>query len=206
MNEGNPEMTLASAIAGVLPLTRSGDPTARGRLIEICDPILLSRVRRHLSPERFRTEGEDVLQGLRLALLKALPSVRSDDAGSFLSWLEKLVRCRLRDWDRARASARRPEMSLQDTDCPEVAAPISTPSRIVMSEEEAERVLLAIEKVPELYREVLRVIVREDPGPEAIAASLGKSPEAARKFVARALRHLKRTLGKRGISGFGRPD
>ena len=190
----SPRLPFPARIAASLPAARRGDRRARERLLECCEPLLESRVRRRLPPGKGSTDADDLLQTIRLAIVEKLHFLRSDDPGSFLSWVEKLVRSRIIDWERARG--RRPEVAagLGGEGCPEPAAPTLTPSRILMGEEERARVARAIGSVPERYRSVLRLIVREDPGPGKVAAFLGKEPEAARKFIERALAHLGRIL------------
>jgi RNA polymerase sigma factor (sigma-70 family) len=186
-----------------------GDREAQHRLLERFEPRILLGIRRHLSPERFREEGEDLLQTIRLALLKSLPTIRCRYMEGFASWLEKLVRCRLLDWEKARRSRRRsptrPPVSLEATDAPEPAAGTLTPSRIVMRKESRLCLERAIADAPERYRETLRFLYEKDPTLPEVAAFLGKKPDAARKFMARALNHLRRSLGGRegtGIRGF----
>jgi RNA polymerase sigma factor (sigma-70 family) len=192
---------MSARISAVLPAAREGDRRARDRLLACCEPLLRARVRRHLAARRFDSEGDDLLQTIRLAIVQKLPSLRAGDPGSFLSWVEKLVRSRILDWERARGGKAAIPGDVGRVWGAEPAAPTPTPSRIMMGEEERARIAGAIEKVPERYREVLRIIVREDPGPEEVAARMGKGAEAARKFTERALAHLGRAL--RAAEGSG---
>jgi len=67
--------------------------------------------------------------------------------------------------------------------------------------EECERLRRAIDAAPERYQAVLQFLLENDPEPEEIAQFLGKEPGAARKFVARALVHLRKALGGGGATG-----
>jgi RNA polymerase sigma factor (sigma-70 family) len=197
---GSSRVPLSARIATALAAARDGDRKARDRLLISCEPLLRARVRRHLSARRFAAEGDDLLQTIRLSIIENLPALRACDPGSFLSWLEKLVRCRILDWERGRGG----RSSMADGAAEggaDRAAPTPTPSRILMDEETRARIAGAIERVPARYREVLRLIARKDPGPEEVAAFLGKGPDAARKFVERALAHLGQAL--RAAEGTG---
>lgn len=189
----------AFPLAEIIDRARSGDREAQERLLAWSEPQLHAFVVRTLSPERFRSEGEDVLQTIRMELIKAMHSLRTLTPGAFRGWLGKLVRCRVIDWQRAKRKARRiptrAQVSLQRTDVPEPRADSASPSRILMGREQRAQLARAIERVPERYRAVLRLIHAREPTLEELAAFLGKQTDAARKFVGRALAHLKIALG-----------
>jgi len=188
----------ASLPAEILDRATSGDRDAQEELLAWCEPQLRARVVRMLSPARFRSEGDDLLQTIRMEILKALLSLRTRSAGAFQGWVGKLVRCRVLDWQRAKHKARRiptrAQVSLQKTDAPEPPAAGPSPSRILMSREQRAQLVRAIERVPERYRAVLRLIQAQEPTLRDLAAFLGKEPDAARKFIGRALAHLKEEL------------
>jgi RNA polymerase sigma-70 factor (ECF subfamily) len=190
---------------GLLESAVAGGAEAQVRLIARFEPLVRSLVWRHLGPARFRSEGEDALQVLRLALIRSLPRLKARDRAAFVAWLRKLVRSRVLDLDRrSRARGGGAVLDLDGTGAPEPAAGTPTPSRIVMDREELARMRAAIERVPERYRPVLRLIVEEEPTPVEVSAFLGKGGEASRKFVARALVHLRRELGPTGTTRIGR--
>jgi len=182
-----------------LSAAAGGDPAAAGRLIARFEPVLKREVRRFLGPERFGEEGEDLLQTVRLQVLRRLPSVRSRDRGGWAVWLRKVARNACLDWEKSQRRARRRPESPQrlvrlPTVAPDLRAASPTPSRILLKREESESLYRAIEKVPERYRRLLRLLAERDPEPEEVARFLGKEPEAARKFTARALLRLREAL------------
>jgi RNA polymerase sigma factor (sigma-70 family) len=184
------------------------DPAAAGKLIERCDPFLRAEVRRRMGPALFRSEGEDVLQMIRLAVFQALPGLRGRDRRSILAWMRKVVRSRLLDWERSRRAAgrspSRPIERLQATGRSDVAASTPTPSRLALDREGLERLGRAIGEIPARYQELIWFIYREQPSPDEVARFVGKGHEAARKFTARALFHLRRALRDReGPAGTG---
>jgi len=182
-----------------LSAATGGDSAAAGRLIRRFEPLLRREVRRFLGPERFREEGEDLLQTVRLQILRRLPSVRARDRGGWAVWLRTVARNACLDWRKSQRRARRRPESPQrivrlPTALPDLPAGSPTPSRILLKREESERLYRAIEKVPERYRRLLRLLAERDPEPQEVARFLGKECEAARKFTARALLRLRQAL------------
>jgi RNA polymerase sigma factor (sigma-70 family) len=182
-----------------LSAAAGGDPAAAGRLIARFEPVLRREVRRFLGPARFREEGEDLLQTVRLQIVRKLPSIRARDRGAWAVWLRTVARNACLDWKKSQGRARRRPESPQrivrlPTAAPDLPAASPTPSRILLKHEESERLYRAIEKVPERYRRLLRLLAERDPEPEEVARFLGKEAEAARKFTARALLHLRQAL------------
>jgi RNA polymerase sigma factor (sigma-70 family) len=197
----------ASSTELLIAAASGGDSGASGRLLARYDSLLLSFVRRRLGPARFRAEGEDLLQVIRLSITQAMPQVRARDRAAFGAWLKKLVRSKFLDWERRRMRERkRPDgapLSLDGSWGASFPAATPTPSLILLRKEKKERLARAIESVPERYRPLLRLLSEEDPTLREVAAFLGKPIEPARKFVSRALGHLKRAL--EGAEGTTRP-
>jgi len=179
-----------------------GDLAAQGRLLTRFEPVLRATLLQNLGRERFLAEGEDLLQVVRLALVRALPGFRGRDRASLVAWMRRVTATKAIDWERRRRSNRREPhrgiRSLSATNAPEVAASGEAPSRVLMRREELERALRAIETVPERYREVLRIVVTESPELHELAARLGRGVEATRKLVERALDALRKALRSPG--------
>ncbi len=191
MSRGQTTHVLVEAAAG-------GDVDAQGRLLSRFEPVLRKAVQSSLGRDRFLADGEDLLQEIRMAVLRALPGFRGRDRASFIAWVRQVSTTKTIDWERRRRSGRRAPRpgigSLSGTNAPEPAARGDAPSRMILLREEKERIGRAIEAVPEQYREVLRLIVTESPEPGELAARLGRGPEATRKFVSRALAALRKAL------------
>ncbi len=185
-----------------LEAATNGDANAQGQLLSRFDPVLRDAVQSYLRRDRFLAEGDDLLQEVRMAILRALPGFRGRDRASFVAWVRQVSTTKAIDWERRRRSRRRAPRgrigSLSATDAPEPVARGEAPSRILLRREEHERILRAIEGVPERYRAVLRLIVTESPEPGELAARLGRGPDAARKLVSRALAALRKALRKPG--------
>jgi RNA polymerase sigma factor (sigma-70 family) len=179
-----------------------GERAAQERLLRAYDPFLRARAREHLGAVRFDRDGDDLLQTLRLALVLALPGLRGRDRASFAAWLRRLVRCRILDWEKARRGGRGSKARtarLETVTFDGLVASTPSPSHVLMNREASRILEDAIGRVPERYRAVLRLIRDRQPPVEQLAAILEKSPEGARKFVERAVAHLRRVLeGTRG--------
>lgn len=180
---------------------RDGDAGAQGRLLTRFDPLLRGYLHRKLGGERFRAEGEDLLQEIRLAVVKGLPAFRGRDRAALVAWLRRITQRKTIDWERRRRARRRgPGGRVRDlsaTDAAEVPAGSETPSQHFLRKEELEGVLRALETLPETYRNDLRIVLTEAPEPQDLAARLGRGQEATRKLVSRALQELRRVLGVR---------
>jgi RNA polymerase sigma factor (sigma-70 family) len=177
-----------------------GQRTALGQLILAYEPLVLSDVRRLLGPRLFAAHGEDVLQNVRLALVKGLPGLKVKNRTVLRAWIRKLVHRQVLDWAKARNAARRMPsrglVRLDRSDAPKLAANTPTPSRLLLSKERRELLHKAIGVVPPRYRKVLRFISKQSPTLAELEEFTGKGREAVRKFVERALHHLEAALGR----------
>jgi RNA polymerase sigma factor (sigma-70 family) len=181
----------------------TGDVEAQSRLFERFEPRLRGWIRKELGPQRFESEGEELIQVISLAFVKALPKVRHRSRKAFHALMRTVVRNKVIDWHKAaRRRKRSPggiRQRLLSTVLTQAAAESPTPSQIVVSREERERLWSAIDSVPKRYRAVLRYILAESPESHELAQFLEKPPEAARKFAGRAIAHLARVLQTGGI-------
>ena len=159
---------------------------------------VLAAVRARLGPElRGKLESWDVLQDALLASLKNVPSFSQTGEGAFLNWLAKVVENRIRDHlDYFRAEKRdhrlekpmaaRSADSSVPLDIPERnCAP--TPSQVLILSEELARLEKAMDQLPEESRELIVAVKIEGRTYDEIAQAMGKSPDAVRMQVKRAL-------------------
>jgi RNA polymerase sigma factor (sigma-70 family) len=178
-----------------------GGLAAQGHLLERFQPLLEGEVRRFLGPKRFQDEGEDLLQTVQLRIVRKIHLLRSRDRARLIVWLRAVTRTVCLDWERSQKRASRtpgaPRRLVRlPTGC-QVVTESPTPSRVLMGREEVERLSGAIDAVSERYRPLLRFLAEKDPELEEVARFLVKDPEAARKFMARALKQLKQALANR---------
>ncbi len=160
--------------ASLVVAARDGDRAAFGRLYDRFAPmvhgLLLARVP--------RTEVDDLVQDVFLQAMRRLDSLRNPEA--FGPWLAAIARNRARDHHRSAA--------------PFVALPDDVPGT-VHPEGEALRVLAAIRRLPEAYRETLVLrLVEGMTGPE-IAGRTGLTPGSVRVNLHRGMQMLRDALG-----------
>jgi RNA polymerase sigma factor (sigma-70 family) len=181
-----------------------GDPPVRPSLAErIRDslPGLTRFVRRRMGTELASRESvSDIVQSTCRELLRSVSRFEDRGEASFQRWVqgaaEHKLQNRARHWNAARRGARPASLgsSKEDEHADPPAPSSSRPSQDALLREEAERLERAFRSLPEDYR---RVIVRsqvDGATHEELARELGRTPEAVRKLVARALARLSASL------------
>jgi len=176
---------------------------------------VLAAVRARLGAElRGKLESWDVVQDALLASLKNVQSFNQTSEGAFLNWLAKVVENRIRDQlDFFRADKRdhRLERPLAGPRSAESSAPLDipersgvpTPSQFLVLSEDLARLEKAMDQLPEESRELIVAVKIEGRTYDEIAQDLGKSPDAVRMQVKRALLAL--TNAFRVLEGESRP-
>lgn len=170
-------------------------------------PGLTRFVRRRMGPElAARESASDIVQSTCRELLRGASSFEERGDASFQRWVQSAAEHKLQN--RARHwRAQRRQGSAASIDAPaeaddgarraafEPSAPSSArPSQEALLREETERLARAFRALPEEYRAVLVRSQIDGASASEIASELGRSPEAARKLVARALARLSAEL------------
>jgi RNA polymerase sigma factor (sigma-70 family) len=165
-------------------------------------PGLTRFVRRRMGPElAARESASDIVQSTCRELLRGASGYEERGEAAFQGWIrsaaEHKLQNRARHWHAARRAGG--ESALETPGTAEPASPEEQgPSHDAMLREEAERLRRAFEALPEEYR---RVIVRfqvEGASQAEIAREMGRSSEAVRKLVARAMARLSAELEEGG--------
>jgi RNA polymerase sigma-70 factor (ECF subfamily) len=150
---------------------------------------------------RSKLESMDLAQDALLSALGGLGNFTYKNEGDFLRWLSTIAENRLRDnLDKLHADKRdiRKEARL-DNNGPTatggfVGTPgpidVTTPSVIMSRKEELEKLEKAIDILKPEYREVIVLTKIEGLSYKEISPRLGKSDEAVRKLVSRAMASL----------------
>jgi RNA polymerase sigma-70 factor (ECF subfamily) len=179
-------MREASRVAELVVAARRGDRAAFARLydrfVRVVHAVVLARV-----PPR---DASDVVQDTFLVALERLPDLV--DAVAFPGWILAIARSRAAD------HGRRPR-AVELTDEPATSAGVPRRAKLGGVEQpptaEAERVLVAIQALPEAYRETLVMrLVEGMTGPE-IAVLTGLSPGSVRVNLHRGMSLLRQRLG-----------
>ena len=207
-----PDPTSTQAL---LQRIQTGDKGALNDLYNRYLMRVLAAVRARLGAElRGKLESWDVVQDALLASLKNVQSFNQTSEGAFLNWLAKVVENRIRDQlDFFRADKRdhRLERPLAGSRSAESSAPLDipersgvpTPSQFLVLSEDLARLEKAMDQLPEESRELIVAVKIEGRTYDEIAKDLGKSPDAVRMQVKRALLALANAF--RLLEGENRP-
>jgi RNA polymerase sigma-70 factor, ECF subfamily len=183
-----------SADSALLDRARAGSDAALSRLVERFSPRLLAAIRLRLGPGlRAHLESRDVLQETWLKAVSGLDGFEGEEAGSFMAWLARIAANQIRDradyHGRQRREAAREER-LPPEELDGFAARVrSETSRLALGEQMArlERALLALS--PD-HREVIVLRKFEERPFAEVGRAMGRSPDACRVLLARAMAAL----------------
>ena len=182
----------SSSPGDLIRRAQQGSPEALNALYERSAGRLLAYVRLRLGRElRARLESRDIVQAAMVKSLEHLHELKADNTGSFMGWLARIADHEIRDradyHQRQRRAAAR-EAPLDE----EVTVPALTRSALsrVILDEEAERLEVALESLSRPHREVILLRKFEELPFAEIARRLGKSEEACRMLLARAMTAL----------------
>ncbi len=194
------------ASADLVERAKAGSADAINELYERCAGRLLAYIRLRMGRElRARLESRDILQATLLKSVEHLADFEGQHSGSLMAWLAKIAEHEIRDradyQQRQRRDAAR-EVAL------ETDAALPAPARSALSQailtEEAERLEIALESLTPAHREVILLRKFEELPFGDIARRLGKSEDACRMLLARAMTAL--TLRLAGRTAAQDPD
>jgi len=176
----------------LLQQARSGSPEALNLLYERCAGRLLAFIRLRLGRDlRSRLESRDILQATLLKSLEHLGDLKGDETRSLMAWLARIAEHEIRDCadfhHRQRRDAAR-ETAIDD-DAPLPALTRSALSRVIL-DEQAGQLEEALESLSADHREVILLRKFEDQSFAEIGRRLGKSEDACRMLLARAMTAL----------------
>ena len=191
--------SLANKTQQLVALAKGGDNSALNQLCNVYGERVHWIIRLRMGRElRSKLESMDVVQDVLVSVLKDLGDFTYRDDGDFLRWLSRIAENSLRDnVDKLHAGKRdiRREVRL-DNDGPTTedrfggtAGPIeaTTPSVIMSRKEELDELAKAMDELKPEYKEVIVLTKIEGLSYKEIAGRLGKSDEAVRKLVSRAI-------------------
>jgi len=186
----------------LVTLAKEGDESALDRLCKVYAERVRWMVRLRMTRElRSKLESMDLMQDVLVHAVQGLGDFTYENEGDFVRWLAKIAENVLRDnWERLHAEKRdiRKEVSLgnggrtADGRLPGVPEPFATttPSAIMSRKEDLDKLEKAIDTLKAEYREVIVLTKIEGIGYQEIGNRLGKSSEAIRKLVSRAMTAL----------------
>jgi RNA polymerase sigma-70 factor (ECF subfamily) len=148
-----------------------------------------------------KVESMDLVQDAFISALRSLENFTYKNEGDFLRWVSKIAENRIRDnLDKFHADKRdiRKEIPLKDNAGSSQDSLIrdfspvdsTTPSMIVSKCEELNRLEKAMDKLKPEYKEVVTLIKIEGLSYEEAGNRIGKSADAVRMLLARAMASL----------------
>ena len=168
-----------------------GERDAFEELVEHYRPRLQAAVRRRIGSFLSRKiEVEDVLQETFLKAFQSLRTFENRGDDAFYVWLKGISENLLLYW--ARQHQRRDQMQL-DRD---LEGSDTSPSRSLRREERFERLQAALSDLSSAHREVILLARVKGLTLREIATQLGKTPEAVKSLLWRALEKLRAAFGE----------
>jgi RNA polymerase sigma factor (sigma-70 family) len=169
-------------------------------------PGLTRFVRRSMGPElASRESATDIVQSTCRELLRGASGFEDRGEAGFQSWIRSAavhkLQNRARHWNAARRAG--DEVALDGSESrAELLEPASPaahePSQEALLREEAERLRRAFDSLPAEYRHVIVRFQVDGASQAEIARELGRTSEAVRKLVARAMSRLSAELEEGG--------
>ena len=176
----------------LLRRARSGSPEALNLLYERCAGRLLAFIRLRLGRDlRSRLESRDILQATLVKSLEHLGDLKGNETRSLMAWLARIAEHEIRDCadfhHRQRRDAAR-DMAIDDA-VPLPALTRSALSRVIL-DEQAKQLEEALESMSADHRDVILLRKFEELSFAEIGRRLGKSEDACRMLLARAMTAL----------------
>ena len=180
---------------------RQGSRDALGELYSRYGTRLLAFIRMRLGPDlRARVESRDILQATLLKSFQRLAQFEGGDGATLMSWLMRIAENEVRDQADFQHRQRRDLKA--DLPVDEGGIDIAANVRSALSEavvrEEAERLGAALGALDPDHREVIVLRKLEELSFKDVAARMGRSEDACRMLLARAMVAL--TLELRSMS------
>ena len=184
------------SISSLVDLARGGDRQALGRLFEDCRPRLEAVVRDILGDRLKQGDGvDDVLQETFTRACDAIAGFEWRGEDSFLRWLSVVARNVVLEAARGAKMAPGP-LPEEDPSGGDLSQ-----SRLLRREERFDRLQEAIQRLSPVHRQVILLARIEKLPLKEVASRLGRTHDAVRQLLRRALRELKASFGDTEILG-----
>jgi RNA polymerase sigma-70 factor (ECF subfamily) len=185
--------------AALVGRAREGSADALEKLYGRCAPRLLALIRLRMGRSlRARLESRDILQATLLKSFQQISQLRQAETVSLMAWLAKIAENEIRD--RADYHGRQQRDAAREQPLDEGAARLaaelpSALTRVILGER-AERLERALEALSPDHREIILLRKLEERPFAEIAERLGRSEDACRMLLARALTALTLALAE----------
>jgi RNA polymerase sigma-70 factor, ECF subfamily len=177
------------ASTALLFRARAGSADALNEIYARYGPRLLSLIRLRMGPGlRPETDSRDILQATLLKSFQRLDQFGGGDARSLMAWLARIAENEIRDQADRQGRQRRDKTREEPLDdALAVSAPMRTAVSQLIVDEETGRLERAIARLEEPHREAILLRKFEELSYPEMAARLGRSEDACRMLVARAM-------------------
>jgi RNA polymerase sigma-70 factor (ECF subfamily) len=166
-----------------------GDRAAFDALLAQVEPRVRAFVRSRLRPGAGgRMDLDEIVQDTLVRAFQSIHTCRGKDLESFVRWLNGVARIAI-----IKASKPAHHTALEVVN--DAADSKPSAGRALQREERRQRLAAAVGGLSEDHRQVLQLSRLEGLSLKEVAARLGKSPEATKKLLGRALRKLRERFG-----------
>jgi RNA polymerase sigma-70 factor, ECF subfamily len=185
----------------ILEQAREGDREAFDRLVERVRGPLEALIRSRIEKSGQKSlDAAEVLQETLVRAFQCLGRFTWRGEGSFQAWLGGIARHVI-------LKALRPGQFARTLEIPQdVPAPDLTASKILRRKERYTRFQEALNGLSPSHREVIHLARFEGLALEEVAARMGRSKDAVKQLLSRAIRELRQTFGKTGSFHFHEPS
>jgi RNA polymerase sigma-70 factor (ECF subfamily) len=187
--------------AALIGRARAGSGEALDALFGRCAPRLLALIRLRMGPSlRARLESRDILQATLLKSFQQISTLRSAETVALMAWLARIAENEIRD-QADRAGRQRRDVQREapvDEEVAAIAADLPSALTRVILDERAARLEEALESLSADHREVILLRKFEELSFAEIASRMGRSEDACRMLLARAMTALTLTLAREG--------
>jgi RNA polymerase sigma-70 factor (subfamily 1) len=169
---------------------RAGSPEALDDLYARFAGRLLSLIRIRMGPGlRPDVDSRDILQATFLKSFKHLEQFDGSDGRSLMAWLTRIAENEIRDQADRQGRQRRNKAKEEPLDPVEARVRANVRSAVsqLIVDEETARLEQALAALDETYREVILLRKFEELSFREVAARLGRSEDACRMLLARAM-------------------
>ena len=188
------------SIARWIEAARGGCDEALGRLLQTCRNYLLLVANQELQPGlQGKVSPSDLVQDTFLKAHRGFPTFEGHSEAELLAWLRRILLNNVANATRAFVGTEMRQLDREvATDsadgAPYPAAPGESPSALAIGAEQNAALEVALERLPEHYRQVVVWRSLDEESFEQIGRRTGRSAEAARKLWARAIEQLQTLL------------
>ena len=186
--------TLSSSL---IRQAKRGSGDAMDHLFRMCGERLLALIRSRLGRDlRRRFESRDILQATMLKAFEKIDGFNGADRASVMAWLVRIAENEIRDQvDHHRRQRRNPAAEVPVERAVELTARVRSQSSRIALSEDMERVEKGLESVSDDYREVILLRYIGELSYRDIGRRMGRSPDACRVLLARAMAALTAVVG-----------